>query len=106
MDGTFFEVELTEEQELEAAQIEDVLKGAAAVEFRRFARLLASKANREFFGETEFQLRDIVHRLGARGIDAALAERKKRGTKGRALSARNVVRNRDSNDTLDARSPR
>jgi hypothetical protein len=74
------EVELTPEQELEAERIEDILKGASLVEFRRIARLLASKSNREFFGETEFQLREILHELGARGIDAALSERKKRGT--------------------------
>lgn len=75
-----FEVELTAEQEAEAQRIEDILKAGASVEFRRMARLLASKSNRELLGETEFQIRDAVHRLGARGIDTALEERKKRGT--------------------------
>ncbi len=74
------EFSLTPEQEIEAERIEDILKAGAQVEIRRIARLLASKENRQLFGETEFQVRDIVHRIGARGLDAALAERKKRGT--------------------------
>lgn len=75
------DVLLTPEQEEEAARIEDNLKAAAFVEIRKIARLLASKENRHLFGETEFQVRDAVHRVAARGMDAALAERKKRGTK-------------------------
>ena len=74
------DVILTPEQEEEAQRIEDNLKAATAVEIRRIARLLASKENRHLFGETEFQVRDAVHRIGQRGMDAALAERKKRGT--------------------------
>ena len=73
------EFKLTAEQEAEAARIEDLLKAQAAVEVKRIARLLASKANRQLLGETEFQIRDAVHRLGARAIDAALSERKKGG---------------------------
>jgi hypothetical protein len=75
------EIDLTPQQEAEAQRIEDNLKAAATVEIRRIARLLASKENRHLFGETEFQVRDAVHRIAARGMDAAVAERKKRGTK-------------------------
>ena len=78
------EFKLTAEQEAEAARIEDLLKAQAAVEVKRIARLLASKENRRLLGETEFQIRDAVHRLGARAIDAALSERKKGGTAGPA----------------------
>jgi hypothetical protein len=74
------DVVLTPEQEEEAKRIEDNLKAATTVEIRKIARLLASKENRHLFGETEFQVRDAVHRIAARGMDAALAERKKRGT--------------------------
>ena len=74
------EIVLTPEQELEAERIEDNLQAATTVEIRRIARLLASKENRHLFGETEFQVRDAVHRIAARGMDAAVAERKKRGT--------------------------
>ena len=84
------DVILTAVQEAEAERIEDNLKAAAAVEIRRIARLLASKENRHLFGETEFPVRDAVHRMAARGMDAALETRKrccsvreyaKRGTK-------------------------
>jgi hypothetical protein len=78
------EITLTPEQQAEAERIEDILKAQAAVEIRRIARLLASKEDRELLGQAEFQVRDAVHRIGARGIDAALSERKKRGTKGPA----------------------
>ena len=78
------EVELTPEQAAEAERIEDILRAQSDVEIRWIARLLASKDNRELLGETEFRIRDAVHRIGARGIDAALAERKKRGTADRA----------------------
>lgn len=71
---------LTPEQEQEALRIEDNLRAASAVEIRRISRLLASKENQHLFGETEFQVRDSVHRIARRGMDAALAERKKRGT--------------------------
>ena len=77
MDG----LELTPEQELEAKFITDVLIGAMKVEAEKIGRLLASKQNRELFGQTEFQLRDMLLRLGARGIDAALEARKKKNIK-------------------------
>jgi len=77
MDG----LELTPEQEQEAKVITDTLIGAMKVEAENIGRLLASKENRELFGQTEFQLRDILLRLGARGIDAALEAQKKRDIK-------------------------
>jgi hypothetical protein len=78
------EIKLTPEQEADAQRIEDVVKAGAAAEIRQIARLLASRSNRELFGQTEFQVRDAVHRIGARAMDAALEARKKRGTKDRA----------------------
>jgi hypothetical protein len=83
-------IELTEEQTEEAERIRDILAAKSAVVVDYMSRLLASRKDRELFGETEFQIRDAVHRLGAEGLDAALAERKKRGTKDRASSARSV----------------
>jgi hypothetical protein len=78
------DLELNPEQEADAQRIEDILRAGAAVEFRRIARLLASRSDRELFGQTEFQIRDAVHRIGARAVDAALEGRKKRGTEDRA----------------------
>jgi hypothetical protein len=74
-------IELTPEQEQEALVIADILMAAMRVEAVNMGRLLASKGNKELFGQTEFQLRDILLKLGTRGIDAALLERKKRGIK-------------------------
>jgi hypothetical protein len=80
------DVILTPEQELEAARIEDIVRGAAASEIRQICRLLVSRQNSEFFGRTEFVLRDAMLRIGARALDAALDERKKRGTRDPARS--------------------
>ena len=65
------EIILTPEQEAEAERIGDNLKAAATVEVQRIARLLASKENRHLFGETEFPVRDAVHWIAARGMNAA-----------------------------------
>lgn len=73
-------VALTAEQLAEAARIEDVVMAKTRVQVRRMAELLASKDNRHLLGQTEFQLRDMCHRLGAAAIDATLELRKKGGT--------------------------
>lgn len=71
--------ELNNEQEAEALRIYERLEAAFDQERMRMARLLASKSNRELFGETEFQLRDRVHELGARVLETAADERQKKG---------------------------
>lgn len=81
-----YEIALSPEQEAQAAKIEDILRAKMAVEVKFIARLLASQENGPLFGETEYQVRDAVHRVGAAGFDAALEERKKGGTKGPAVS--------------------
>jgi hypothetical protein len=43
------------------------------------ARLMASKANHQLFGQTEFELRDRVHELGAKALEVAADERQKKG---------------------------
>ena len=73
------EFNLTAEQEAEAARIEDVLRASAAVEVKRIAWLLASKPNRQLRGETEFQIRDAVHRLGRGRLVPLCSSGKKRG---------------------------
>lgn len=78
------EIKLSAEQEAEVERMMDVVSGAASVELRQLARLLASKPNRELLGATEFLVRDGVHRIGLRLLEAALEERKKGGTTGRA----------------------
>jgi len=100
------EIVLSPEQEAEAERIADILRAKAAAEITYISRLLASKPNRQLLGATEFQIRDAVHRLGAAGIDAALSERKKRGTADQAVSARTATPTRVSRDTGPAPSPR
>ena len=80
-------LDLTPEQQESAERIEDVMRAVFTVEARRIARMLATKENRELLGETEFQMRDAMHRVAARGIDAALEERKKGGPEVPACAA-------------------
>jgi hypothetical protein len=47
----------------------------------RVTQLLDSKPDSQLLGQTEFLLRDAVHRAGARALEAALDGRKKGGTK-------------------------
>ncbi len=74
---------LTAEQRAEAERIADVVAGGMRAEVLKMACLVVSKRNHEMLGATEFQIREGCHRIGARLIDAALEERKKRGIKGR-----------------------
>ena len=73
-----FHIDLTPEQQEDARIIEDNLRAAMNVDLRYVSMLLASKPDRELFEETEFQVRDTMHRIGARGLDSALESRKKR----------------------------
>jgi hypothetical protein len=75
---------LTPDQAAEAERIFQVLREASEDEQWRIAQLLASKSDRQLLGETEYQVRDLVHRIGAKALQAALDGRKKGGTKGRA----------------------
>jgi len=70
---------LNDEQEAEARRIYDRLGSLFDEERMRMARLLASKADRELFGRTEYEVRDRVHRLGAEALQAAADERQKKG---------------------------
>jgi hypothetical protein len=72
-------IELDEEQEAEAQRIYERLQGAFDEELKSMARLMASKASHQLFGQTEFELRDRVHELGARTLEVAADERQKKG---------------------------
>ncbi len=76
--------DLTPEQAAEAERIYQALRAASDDDHRRLAELLASKSDPQIFGETEFEVRDIVHETGAKAIQAALEGRKKGGTTGPA----------------------
>lgn len=72
-------MELTAEQEAEAQRIEEQLTVALREDVRLMARLLASKDNRHLLGETEFEVRDLTHRIGAKAVEIAANERTKKG---------------------------
>lgn len=80
MDAPF----LSPEQDAEAERLYQTLRPAVEAELRRMTRLLASKPDDKLLGKTEFEVRDAVHRIGAKALETALNERKKGGTKGRA----------------------
>jgi hypothetical protein len=86
------DIDLTPDQEAEAGRIYEILKQTTDADLKGLARLLASKADRDLLGATEFQVRDRVLRIGAQALETALAERKKGGTTGRAASARTAGR--------------
>jgi len=78
------DIQLTVEQEDQAKRIAEIIGRKAQEEALVMARLLVSKTDQEFFGKTEYEIRDRVHRIGACAIETALQERKKGGTKGQA----------------------
>jgi hypothetical protein len=78
------DIQLTPEQESEAARIAKIINQKMQEEALQMARLLVSKPDAEIFGKTEYEIRDRVHRIGACAIETALQERKKGATSVRA----------------------
>ena len=74
---------LSAELEAEAQALALELSHALADDLLAVARLLVSKQPTHLFGQTEFQLRDLVHRLGAKALQVRLAQ-KKTATRGPA----------------------
>lgn len=75
---------LTAEKEAEAQRLADRVMTRTREEVLEITRLLVSKQDHQLLGQTEFEIRDRVHQIGAHAIETALQERKKGGTKGRA----------------------
>jgi parvulin-like peptidyl-prolyl isomerase len=75
-----FSIPLSAEQEHDAKILEAKIQAAVQKEIGDLARLLVSKADRDLFGAAEFQVRDIVLRVGAKAY-AELLREKKTGTK-------------------------
>ena len=73
---------LTAEQADLAERIYQTLRQAADADIRGLAELLASKPDRQLLGQTEYEVRDAVHKIGAKAFETALDERKKGATKG------------------------
>ncbi len=73
---------MTPEQTECAERIYQTLRQAVDSDLHLLADLLASKPDHQLLGKTEFEVRDRVHKIGAKAIETALAERKKGDTKG------------------------
>lgn len=67
---------LSAEKEAEAQVLKERLRELMDDEFTEIARLLVSKPEREIFGETEFQLRDILLKAGAKALEEHLRQKK------------------------------
>ncbi len=88
---------LTAELESQARELAVRIQVRAEEDILALARLLVSKNDAEVFGDTEFKVRDIVHRVGA----AALEERLKKNLamKDLASNAPRAARPRSSKAT-------
>jgi hypothetical protein len=83
---------LTPDQQAEAERIRQALVEASADDIRELAELLATTDDANTFGATEFSVRDIVHRIGAKAIEAALRGRKKGATSAAPSRARTAAK--------------
>ena len=91
------------EELAEVQRMEEVIWNAMRNEVRKLAQLMVSKRSDQLFGETEFTIRDIVLRAGARAIEATVNDRKKGGIKVPASSANAAAKTRNS--TVGASEP-
>jgi hypothetical protein len=95
---------LSAEQEAQAQAIFQRLRERFEAEALQLARLMASKDDAHLLGDTEFQVRDRVHGLGAQVLQVALDERKKGGTKAPAAVAHTAKKRRAASVTGKRRS--
>ena len=67
---------LAPEQTLEAKHLEAKIRLAIDKEVAALASLLAGKSEKDLFGQTEFEVRDLVLRMGAKAYEECLREKK------------------------------
>ena len=72
----------TRDQEQEVQRIKERLRVAFDHDIEQIARLMAGKSDEELFGQTEFELRDITHQMGAKALEITANERIKKGLPG------------------------
>jgi hypothetical protein len=66
---------LTQEQEQEVHQLTQAIAEAASEEFEQLARTLVASGP-SLFGNTEFAIRDILLRVGAKASEQRLEQKK------------------------------
>ena len=79
MEGRSFSGGMTAEERAEAERLFEVTQEAMADEQWRLCCLMASRKNDQLLGQTEFDLRDRVLRMGAIALEAAVNQRRKKG---------------------------
>ena len=89
---------LSVEQEAEAQRLAQQIQEESRADILALARLLVSKREAEIFGATEFQARDVVHRVAAKAFEVHLRE-KKTATAAPASSASTASKRRNSKTT-------
>ena len=67
---------LSTEKEAEARSLALRLRELADEELLEMARLLVGKPEHEIFGDSEFELRDIVLKIGAKALEEHLRQKK------------------------------
>ena len=67
---------LSPDREAQAQQLAQALRHAADEELLAIARALVGTDEATLFGDTEFHVRDLVHRLGAKAYQTFLALKK------------------------------
>ena len=82
---------LTPDQQADADRLREHLTTALAADITGLAELLATKTDRDLFGATAFHVRDLVHAIGAKALQAAADLGKKRATTDPAGGARAAV---------------
>ena len=71
---------LTTTQQADADRIYEALRASLDTDIKQSAELLAAKPDGQLLGATEFTLRDLVLKAGAKALQTALDGRKKGGT--------------------------
>ena len=67
---------LTPEQRAAAEALHRDMMEAVGADLAALSQLLSTKTDATIFGATEFQVRDLVHAIGAKAIQAAVAAQK------------------------------
>jgi parvulin-like peptidyl-prolyl isomerase len=93
---------LSAEKEIEAQVLAQRIRELTEEEFLNVARLLVSKPDREIFGDTEFEVRDILLKAGAKAFEEYLRQ-KKTATTAAASTVPTVSRRPNSKASVPSR---
>jgi len=67
---------LSPEQPADAKVLAQAIREAAAAEIDELAHTLLSADDAHLFGENEFKVRDLAHKIAAKAIEQRLAQKK------------------------------